>query len=125
MNIDKDTAAKTIAETVHLYFTGTYDGDSERLKRAFHADCRIVGFINGDMVDWSLNDFISRVTAHPTARERNDNYDKQIISIDHTADTAVVKARVVVGPLTFTDYILLVKINGQWIIRSKSFSTSA
>lgn len=115
---------KGITEAVHLYFTGTYDGDPQRVKQAFHPEARITGFINGEMVDWKLDDFIKRVTAHPNAREKNEEYNKQILAIDHTADTGVVKARVKVGELQFTDYIMLIKQNGKWIIRNKSFTTS-
>ena len=35
----------------------------------------------------------------------------------------MVKAHVVVGGYTYIDYMALLKIQGQWIIRNKSFAT--
>jgi len=53
----------------------------------------------------------------------NEKYNKQIISLDQINDAAMVKARVVVGECVFTDYIMLLKIDGKWMIRNKSFTT--
>lgn len=111
-----------IMQVVHGYFNGTYHGDTDQLKKAFHTDARITGVINGEPCDWSLTDFIARVTIAPTAAEKNEKYDKEIISIDVTTNAAMVKTRVVVAGLIFTDYITFLKIGGQWIIRNKSFT---
>jgi hypothetical protein len=111
-----------ISETVNLYFLGTYHGDVEKLKRAFHSEARITGVINDQVIDWSLADFIARVSTEPTAAKKNEIYDKKILSIDVTHSAAMVKSRVAVGDLIFTDYITLLKINENWIIRNKSFT---
>ena len=114
---------KQIQEVVSLYFQGTYYGDEEKLQRAFHKDAHIVGSIYGDIQDWTLREFIERVTVKPTAAEKKEEFDKQILSIDVTNDIAIVKTRVVAGEYTFTDYISLIKLKDQWIIRYKSFTT--
>ena len=118
--IARDTQA--ITEMVNLYFNGTYYGNAEQLKRAFHSEARITGVLNDQMYDWTLTDFIKRVTTDPTAASKKDKYDKEILFIDQTNNAAMVKARVVVGDVIFTDYITLLKINGQWLIRNKSFT---
>lgn len=113
---------KNIIAIVRLYFMGTYHGDKKQLQQAFHPEAHITGSINGEIYDWTLNDFIARVTGVPTAAEQNEKYNKEIIFLDITGNTAIVKACVVVGPYTFTDYISLLKIAGQWVIRHKSFT---
>ena len=92
------------------------------LTKAFHPNARVTGIINDEFVDWSLSDFINRVTTSPSAANKGEKYDKEIISIDKTKSTAIVKSRVVVGELIFFDYITFFKIDGQWIIRNKSFT---
>lgn len=112
-----------IAAVVESYFRGTYEGDAALLKQIFHPNVRITGSFNGEYCDWSLDEFLARVTAKPTALEKNEKYDKNIVSIDCTNHAAMVKARVGVGNLNFTDYITLLKIQDKWVIRSKSFTT--
>ncbi len=114
---------QAIRNVITLYFTGTYHGNAEELKRAFHPDARIVGSINDTIQDWTLNEFIARVTSKPTATEKNEKFDKEILFIDITNTTAIVKTRVFAAGYTFTDYITLLKIADGWVIRFKSFTT--
>ena len=118
---DNDT--QHITEIVNLYFQGTYQGDADKLKRAFHADAHITGSLNGEIHDWTLTDFITRVSALPSAENKEEKYDKEIILIDRTNNAAIVKARVLVGNLIFIDYITLLKTDGLWLIRNKSFTS--
>jgi Putative lumazine-binding len=119
--INNDDIEKII-QVVNMYFKGTYHGDVNLLTKAFHPNARITGIINNEKCDWSLTEFIARVTAAPTAANKGEKYDKEIISIDKTKNAAMVKARVIVADLVFFDYITLLKIDGQWIIRNKSFT---
>ena len=112
-----------IRDVIQLYFTGTYTGNVDALKQAFHADARITGSIQGTIHEWTLKDFIARVTTKPTSAEKNEKFDKEILSIDITHDAAMVKTRVFAAGFTFTDYIILLKYKNQWVIRYKSFTT--
>jgi hypothetical protein len=114
--------AHLVADIVKLYFTGAYRGDENDLKHAFHPDTHITGILNNQYYDWTLAEFITRVTAKPTAAMKEEKYDKEILSIEITNNAAIVKARAAVGDIIFTDYITLLKIEGQWVIRSKSFT---
>lgn len=113
----------SIRNTVQHYFTGTYYGDREELTQAFHPDTSITGNINSTIITWTLDEFLTRVTTKPTAAEKNEKFDKTILQIDYTNQIAMVKTRVVVGEYVFTDYIILIKLNDQWVIRYKSFTT--
>lgn len=112
-----------IRDVIKLYFTGTYYGNAAELKQAFHPDARITGSIQGTIHEWTLKEFIARVTVKPTAAEKNEKFDKEILSIDITRDAAMVKTRVFAAGYTFIDYIILLKYNNQWAIRYKSFTT--
>lgn len=121
LNIDKDH--QSITAVVEGYFQGTYHGNADQLRKTFHPDAHITGSLNGQIIDWTLADFIARVTSIPTAATKGEKYDKEILLIDNSGDAAMVKAQVVAGDLIFTDYITLLRINGQWCIRNKSFTT--
>ncbi len=120
--IATDNDAQLVTKIVNLYFDGTYRGNIDQLKSAFHSEAHITGSLNGQIYDWTLVDFMARVTAIPTSESKGEKYDKEIIFMDITHNAAMVKARVVVDSLIFTDYITLLKINGQWLIRNKSFT---
>ena len=113
---------QAIIATIQLYFNSTYEGDASQLKQAFHPDARINGSIHGNQFDWPLDDFMQRVCSKPTAKDKQEAFDKEIIAIDKTHDIAIVKTKVVAADIIFTDYITLLKIEGAWIIRHKSFS---
>lgn len=115
--------AAAINDVISLYFKGTYDGNADMLRQAFHPNAHISGTINDDYCDWTLSDFIARVTAEPTAANKNEHYDKKIIFVDSIGNIAMAKARVVIGETIFTDLISLLKLNGQWCIRNKLFTS--
>lgn len=103
------------------YFRGTHEGDIARIQKAFHPDCKITGFINKEYIEMTLSQFCERVTE--ATKNPSSQYEKQIISIDLHANIAMVKARVRVGELYFTDYITLLCIDDEWVIRQKSFTS--
>lgn len=121
MHIDNEKNA--IKEIVEAYFMGAYQGDAKLINQAFHPDAHITGIFNGQYSDWTLAEFIQRVQTSPTAAMRNEPFAKEIISMDITENAAMVKAYVKTNSHIFIDYITLLKINGQWIIRNKSFTT--
>lgn len=118
------TDEQQIRAVVTDYFEGSYYGDKARLIRAFHPDAHIVGNFNGTVADWTRAKFIERAITKPTQSDRNEAYVKKIITIDAQKDAAMVKAIAQVGGQQFTDYITLLKIDGHWVIRNKSFTNA-
>lgn len=113
---------QAVREVIHDYFLSTYRGEGNKLRNLFDSDAQISGIINGELLRWSLKDFSDRVSARPSAAEKNEVYQKEIISIDVAGYAAMVKSRVVVAGVIFTDYISLLKVNNQWVIKNKIFS---
>jgi hypothetical protein len=116
------TDFEKIEQIVNMYFNGTYQGDENLLRTAFHPKVRITGIIHDMVCDWSLDEFIEKVTISPTAENKGEIFDKEIITIDKTNHAGMVKCRVKVADLIFHDYITLLKISGEWVIRNKSFT---
>jgi hypothetical protein len=120
---ENDADIQSIILTINLYFKSSYEGNAKILQEIFHPEAMITGYINNQLQNWNLSDFIKRVTSSPTAAERNEVYNKKIILIDISGDIAIVKTRVSVGVYFFTDYITLIKDENSWRIRYKSFTT--
>lgn len=110
-----------IQQVVELYFMATYHGDVQGIRQAFHPKSQITGHFKEQYIEWDLEQFIAHINSKPSAAVAIEVYDKKIISIDLTRNAAMVKAQVLVGGIFFTDYITLLKLDGAWIIRNKSF----
>ena len=111
-----------IKNCIEKYFKGTHQADIALIKEAFHPDCKITGFVGTQYVEMTLTQFCERVKQVQNPLDRK--YDKAIIGFDIHENIAMVKAKVLVDDVYFTDYITLLKIDNSWVIRQKSFSSS-
>jgi hypothetical protein len=71
-------------------------------------------------VSWTAEQYASNFSGKPAADEASRRR-----TIDHVAiagDAAMVSATLVHGATTFTDYFVLLKINGEWRIANKVYS---
>lgn len=106
---------EAIQTVVQMYFDGTEKGKPDLLKEAFLPTLELQ-YVDGEGVFRSISgpDYIARITPGRI-------YDRkgQIVSIDVTNNTAIVKATVDMPKRLFTDYLLLLKVEGQWRISNK------
>lgn len=107
-----------VRATAMDYVDGTANGNLDQIRRAFHPDAALYG-VNGDgtLRRIPINDYIGFFKpGERTGREG------KIISIDVVNDAAHVKIEILAGPWKFTDYLLLLKLNGEWKIINKSYT---
>ncbi len=112
-----------IARPVEDYLRGAYHGDANRLTRAFHPEAHIVGFLGEMYLDEPAPDFTARLAAEESEEAAGHAYDKRILSAEWTENTAMVAAENNVHGRRFIDYLLLMKIDGRWVIRNKIYTT--
>lgn len=113
------TDTELITATLNDYIEGTANGQPERLRRAFHPDFNLY-FVNKDSLRvWSGKDYIGNIQEGV----KNDRKGK-IISIDIEKDAASAKIEIDIpsSKRVYTDYLLLLKYQGQWKIIHKSFT---
>ena len=115
----KATDIELIQKTVQYYFDGLYHSDVEKLKKAFHPNSQVIGYFDGSLTFDSLDGFLEFVKATPAPSESGEEYDMKIVSIDVTANEAVAKVADLYLGLQFTDYLSLLKVDGNWVINSK------
>lgn len=113
------TETEDIRNTLLDYIEGTADGDAERLKRAFHTELNLYSINNGELRTLSGETYISYFE---DGRERNRI--GSILSIDYVNDAASAKIEVIMPERKriYTDYLLLLKIDGAWKIIHKSYT---
>jgi hypothetical protein len=109
---------EAVQKVVKTYFEASYYQKVDELRPAFHPDARIAGMIGDKYIDLSVDDFMERV------RNQGQDYplDKTIRTISIVGDIAYADVRVLVGKTWFTDFLSLLKVDGQWVIRHKAFT---
>jgi hypothetical protein len=88
---------------------------------AFLPTAHIEGIRDGAFTTWTVNEYAGRFTGRPAADEPNRTRTIDRIEISGTA--AIASATLVHGATTFTDYFVLLKVNGQWKIANKVYSS--
>lgn len=118
MNNSEDRAA--IEAVVTAYLEGMIYGQRDKLERAMHPQCMQAGHFGGAYEYLDREGFIQSVVGE-TAIPEGSPYDYDILSIDITGDVAVVKVADACFGTTFTDYLTMIKHEGQWQIVMKAF----
>jgi Putative lumazine-binding len=102
------------------YIKAHETGDATYIRMAFRNDARVVGELGGKQVSWSLEDYAARFAGTPAADELERK--RSIEILDVTGSAAIGKAILDYPEVKFTDYMSLLKVDGEWKIVCKSFS---
>jgi uncharacterized protein (TIGR02246 family) len=114
------TDSEAIEQTVQLYIDGVATGDADKLKRAFHDDARMFGFL-GQRYDVPIGEMIEMIVAQPAD---TGSYKGTIADVRQTGDAAIVEVTEegFWGTLSFVDYFSLAKFDATWKIVNKVFA---
>ncbi len=109
-----------ICRVLQLCTEGEAKGDVAKLREAFHADARMFGSIAGERYDVPIEELFSLAESEPAD---TGSYRSRVLSVQQTGDAAVgvVAEEGYWGSLSFIDYFLLARIDGDWKIVSKLF----
>jgi len=119
LSVNAQTEKEKIKKPLLDYIEGTANGEPDRLKRAFHPDFNLY-FVKNDSVNaWSGKGYISNVK-----QGRKSNRIGKIISVDFANDAAIAKIEIDMPDRKrlYTDYLMLLKVKGEWKIIHKSFT---
>jgi hypothetical protein len=105
-----------IHETLDDYIQGGSTGDIERLRRAFHPDARIRSVKNGELIQWSLEQYLDIV-----AKAKPQQRDPEITYRGRDGDMGFARLRLIYPDFEFIDHFHLAKVGGKWLIVDKIF----
>jgi hypothetical protein len=117
---DTSTEFAPLLTVARDYLDGMMYADEAKLRRAFHPKCYVVGHFRGRLEYDPLDAFIDACKKEGSI-SAGTPYFAEIVSIDVTGDTAVVKLIDDYLGARFTDYLTMVKAEGRWIIVNKAF----
>jgi len=116
LELSAQTEVQSINKTLQNYIEGTANGEPERLKSAFQSDFNLFVISSDTLRIIDGKGYIERV-------EKGKKYNRigKVISIDYENDAATAKIEVYFPKRNrvATDYLLLLKINGNWKIMHK------
>jgi putative lumazine-binding protein len=110
-----------VRAVINQYFKGHSTARSDEMSKAFLPSAHIEGIRDGVFTSWTASEYSGRFTGRPAADEASRKRTIDLVSISGTA--AMASATLVHGAMTFTDYFVLLKVNGEWKIANKVYSS--
>ena len=115
---DADSAAARAPLDTYIKAQATGDGDY--IRKAFHPDARIMWARDGKLTVLSTEEFAKRFNGKPAEDEGKRT--RRIEQFEVTGTAAFGKIVLDYPTVTFTDYMQLLKVDGEWKIISKTFN---
>lgn len=108
-----------VRAAIEHYFRGHATGDGENYKKVFHPDSKLFFIRDGKLTQVTSAEYISRASGKPAEDEARRK--RHIESIDITGNAAIVKLVLDYPTAKLTDYMSLLKVDGEWKIVNKIF----
>jgi hypothetical protein len=114
-----DPARAEIEAAIGSYFQGHATGDPAHFRKAFLPTAHIEGIRSGVFTSWTLDDYCALFNGTPARDEAKRK--RKIELIDVSGNAAMAKATLDHGATVFTDYFVLLKVDGAWKIANKVY----
>ena len=114
---DKDEAG--VRKALEYYLQGHATGNGENHKKAFHPEAKLFWIRDGKFAERTSADYIAGAPGKPADDEAQRK--RSIEMIDITGNAAVAKVVLDYPNAKLTDYMSLLKIDGEWKIVNKIF----
>ena len=114
---EKEKAAARVP--LENYLKGHATGEAEYMRKAFHTEGKLIFMRDGKYTTRTFEEYIGGMSGKPAPDEAKRK--RWIESIDISGDAAVGKIILDYPSGKFTDYMTLLKIDGEWKIVNKSF----
>jgi len=101
------------------YLKGHATGDGEFMRKAFHTDAKVFWYRDGKLNQVTSAEFAARFTGKPATDEAQRK--RWIESVKITGNAGVGVIVLDYPAAKFTDYMSLLKVDGEWKIINKTF----
>ncbi len=114
----EETAARVPLEN---YLKGHATGDGEFMKKAFHPEAKLFWYRDGKLNQRTSADYIAGMAGKPAADEAQRKRWIESVKITGNAGVGVIVLDYPSAKLT--DYMSLLKVDGEWKIINKTFTS--
>ena len=125
-NIGLENDKKMIFQTIMLYFDSIYESNPIKLKKVFHPNATIAGYMSTRLVENKLADYGEFIALQrPSAYEGKEPKFLEILSLKVAGDTALALVRNGIWGKTFLDTLTFIRVDQGWLIYNKLFHIEA
>jgi hypothetical protein len=117
-----ENAEKELAKVaLENYLKGHETGNGDFMRKAFHPDAKLFWYRDGKLNTRTAEEFAAGFKGQPAPDEAQRK--RWIESIDVVGNAGTAKIILDYPTVKFTDYMSLLKIDGEWKIVNKTFSS--
>ena len=113
---------EAVRRALDFYLEGHATGQASAFARAFHPESKLFFNRDGKFSQLTSAEYIARAPGKPADDEAQRK--RRVDFIDVTGDAAVAKLTLDYPGVTLTDYMSLVKVDGEWRIVNKIFNAN-
>lgn len=120
---DKIKEYDEVAKAAELFVKSVAEGNSGHARKLFTDDAVLFGILNGTMEHGSIDQFytnVDTVGADPNFKARVD-----VVAVEETVAVVRVLEEGWGGSIDFTDFLLLLKIDGEWKCVAKAYNQNS
>ena len=114
---------KAVEEAATKFVKSVAEGNSAFAKELFVEEAVLFGYLNGKLEHGSIEQFYHNVDTVGGGDNFNARVD--IVSLEETVAVVRVLEENWGGRIDFTDYLLLLKINGEWKCVAKAYNQNS
>jgi len=114
---------KAVEEAAMKFVKSVAEGNSRYARELFTEDAVLFGFLDGELEHGSIEQFYHNVDTVAAGKEFKARVD--IVSIEETVAVVRVLEEKWGGRIDFTDYLLMMKIKGEWKCVAKAYNQNS
>ena len=103
------------------YFEGVRRADTALAHGAFHPVAVMYFVRDGGFAERTIPDWLAGIARSAAGPARPDSIPRRIVSVDVSGAAAMAKLELEYPEATVTDYMSLLKVNGEWTVVGKIF----
>ena len=106
-----------VRKPLEAYLQGHATGDASHMRSAFLPTAHIEGIRDGKFLSWTADEYIAGFNGKPATDEAQRR--RSIDEVDVSGNAAMARVTLDYPSGTFTDYFVLLKVDGEWKIANK------
>ena len=114
---------QTVEEAAMKFVKSVAEGKSEYAKELFCDEAVLFGYLNGKLEHGSIQAFYKNVDN--AGKDPNFKARVDVIALEETLAVVRVIEENWMGKIDFTDYLLLLKMNGKWTCVAKAYNQNS
>ncbi len=115
------TVDNEISEFLKRYNRATHIGDVDTLKTCFDENCVVDGYCADVRWRVTLAEYFALIEEYPSNEAQGLEDSTEVLSVDQTGRSAIVKVRETSTPMQYTDYLSLIRLESGWVVTHKAY----